>query len=247
MDFSHYVDQIEALYLSGFPEDQKESVSTLAPLGQVMGSVPKRILIIAPHPDDECLMAGLALRAKEECGAEVAVLPYGFGSDPSRQEERKKEFKKAVQALGFKELVRDQSGLSGALLSFQPEAILIPNLKDSHPTHIRCSEEAWAAARAVVAQLKTALTVIESEYWGPMENPNLLIPLPSKTVKQMGIALLCHEGEVARNPYHLSLPAFLMDQQRRGSEKISGFGIKPAPSIFAQIYRTTLLSPEVGS
>jgi LmbE family N-acetylglucosaminyl deacetylase len=148
---------------------------------------------------------------------------------------------------GFKELVRDQSGLSGALLSFQPEAILIPNLKDSHPTHIRCSEEAWAAARAVVAQLKTALTVIESEYWGPMENPNLLIPLPAKTVKQMGLALLCHEGEVARNPYHLSLPAFLMDQQRRGSEKISGFGIKPAPSIFAQIYRATLLSPEVGS
>jgi LmbE family N-acetylglucosaminyl deacetylase len=247
MDFSHYVDQIEALYLSGLPLESRGALLSFAPLTQAMGSVPKRILLIAPHPDDECLMAGLPLRAKEECGTEVAVLPFGFGSDPSRRDDRKRELNKSIQALGFKEIVQDSVDLEAAILHFKPDAILIPNLRDSHPTHIRCSEEGWAAARSVVAKLKTPLTVIESEYWGPMENPNLLVPLPAATVKQMGIALLCHTGEVARNPYHLSLPAFLMDQQRRGSERISGFGARPAPSIFAQIYRATLLSPEAVS
>ncbi len=247
MDFSHYVDQIESLYLSGLPEGLKKEVSVFPPLERVMGEVPKRLLIIAPHPDDECLMSGLALRAKEECGTEVAVLAYGFGSDPSRQEERKKEFKKALQVLGFKELVHGSSGVFGVIQSFQPDAILIPNRQDSHPTHIRCSEEAWNAARSAAAASKNKLMVFESEYWGPMGNPNLLIPLSSGTVKRMGLGLLCHEGEIARNPYHLSLPAFLIDQQRRGSEIMSGFGAKPAPAVFAQLYRRTTLSPEAWS
>ncbi|MBU6154744.1 MAG: PIG-L family deacetylase [Bdellovibrionales bacterium] len=247
MDFSRYVDQIEALYLAGLPEGQRKSFSALTPLSQIMGEVPKRLLIIAPHPDDECLMSGLALRAKEECGAEVAVLAYGFGSDPARRDGRKEEFKKALQVLGFKELVSDPADLRGAIHSFRPEAILIPNLHDSHPTHIRCSEEAWDAARATVSAGGMRLTVLESEYWGPMGNPNLLIPLSSSTVKRMGLGLLCHEGEIARNPYHLSLPAFLIDQQRRGSEIVSGFGAKPSPSIFAQLYRATTLSPEAWS
>jgi hypothetical protein len=247
MDFSHYVDQIEELYLSGLSAEARRGHSSVPSLPESMGAVPARILIIAPHPDDECLMSGLALRAKDEFGAEVGVLPFGFGSDPARREERKKEWKSSIQVLGFKEVLILGESIETTILHFNPDAILIPNLNDAHPTHIQCSREAWAAAKAVVSKIKTPLLVLESEFWGQVENPNLLIPLPSATVKKMGLALLCHQGEIARNPYHLSLPAFLMDQQRRGSELVSGFGAKPPPSVFAQVYRATVLSPEAGS
>lgn len=33
-----------------------------------------------------------------------------------------------------------------------------------------------------------------------------------------------HAGEVKRNPYHLRLPAWMMDNVRRGSEVIAGPG-----------------------
>jgi LmbE family N-acetylglucosaminyl deacetylase len=247
MDFSGYVDQIESLYLSGLPSQSKESHSTIPALSEALGSVLRRILIISPHPDDECLMSGLALRAKEEFKTEVGVLPYGFGSDPLRQEERKKEWKRSLQVLGFKEVLIFGDSIEATLLHFNPDAILIPHLRDVHPTHICCSKESWEAAKAMVSKSKTPLLVLESEYWGQIERPNLLIPLAASTVKKMGTALLCHQGEVERNPYHLSLPAFLMDQQRRGSELVAGFGGKPAPSVFAQLYRSTLLSPEVES
>ena len=248
MDFSHYVDQIEELYLSGLGPDDRKSFVGQPALTVELPSIPRRILLIAPHPDDECLMAGLPLRAKEEVGASVGVIAYSYGSDPKRQEARKKELRESLQVLGFQEVLRhDGTDLSDEILGFGADAIVIPNRRDSHPTHILCSEESWHAARSAVARSGKPILVFETEYWGPMENPNLLIPLSSAVVKKMGLALMCHQGEIARNPYHLSLPAFLMDQQRRGSEAVSGFGRKPVSSIFAQIYRSTQLSPEVGS
>ncbi len=248
MDFSDYVDQIEGLYLAGLGAEARKAFGEAPSPAPDLPRLPRRILLIAPHPDDECLMAGLPLRAQEEWGASVGVLAYGYGSDPTRQEVRRKELKNSLQVLGFEEVFHESgTSLSERILAFGADAIVLPNRRDSHPTHIRCSEESWHAAQSAVARSGQPILVLETEYWGPMENPHLLIPLPSSVVKKMGRALLCHEGEIARNPYHLSLPAFLMDQQRRGSEAVSGFGRKPVSSIFAQIYRFTQLSPEVGS
>ncbi len=248
MDFSDYVDQIEGLYLAGLGAEARKAYGEQPSPALELPRLPRRILLIAPHPDDECLMAGFPLRAQEEWGASVGVLAYGYGSDPTRQEARRKELKNSLQVLGFEEVFHESgTGLSERILAFGADAIVIPNRRDFHPTHIRCSEESWHAAQSAVARSGQPILVLETEYWGPMENPNLLIPLPPSVVKKMGRALMCHEGEIARNPYHLSLPAFLMDQQRRGSEAVSGFGQKPVPSIFAQVYRATELSPEVGS
>ena len=37
-----------------------------------------------------------------------------------------------------------------------------------------------------------------------------------------------HEGEIVRNPYHLSLPAWYMDQARRAPEVLAAhFGLNP--------------------
>ena len=49
-----------------------------------------KVLILAPHPDDECVMGGLPLRLMREAGSEVVILPITYGSDTNRKEERKK-------------------------------------------------------------------------------------------------------------------------------------------------------------
>ena len=50
-------------------------------------------------------------------------------------------------------------------------------------------------------------------------------------------ALACHFGEVARNPYHLRLPAWFADSVRRGGELVLGAGSTPPDADFATLYQ----------
>ena len=49
----------------------------------------KRVLVLAPHPDDESITGLLPLRLREECAFEIWVLPVTLGSRPERRAERK--------------------------------------------------------------------------------------------------------------------------------------------------------------
>jgi len=249
MDFGHYVDQLESLYLSSGGASVRP-----ASLESTLSFLPKRILLISPHPDDECLMSGIALRAKEEFSSEVWVLPFSFGSRPERQKEREEELEGALRVLEFQrfeipghlsfaELSHGQ--ILTALNALQPDCVILPHVEDFHPTHVRCSKAARSAVVQYVENTGNSITLLESEYWQPMLHPNLLIPLPTSVVKRMGEALLMHRGEISRNPYHLTLPAWLMDQERRGSERVIGAGASSLqPSIFSQVYRSTLITSE---
>ena len=245
MDYRDYVQSFHGLYLSA--RGAKES-----PLPDLLGSVReklKRILILAPHPDDECLMAGLAIRAKEEWGTEVYVLPFSFGSKLDRQNERKRELNHALDVLSFT-LVDPRAPLFQELNSdliltelqnLKPDALILPHAHDAHPTHVRCSHMGMKAAQEWVNQGKHSLSVFETEFWMGMEHPNCLVSLSLEHLTQMGEALMEHKGEVSRNPYHLSLPAYAMEQMRRGSEVVIGMGSKPKDQVFAQVYRHTHL------
>jgi hypothetical protein len=62
-------------------------------------------------------------------------------------------------------------------------------------------------------------------------------------------------GEVMRNAYHVTLPARLTDNVRRGSEILGSFGKESSPFLFAELYRvsamkargqeTAVLAPQV--
>jgi LmbE family N-acetylglucosaminyl deacetylase len=256
MIFYQYVEQIESLY-----QDHGGQVpSLLPPLQDQLAVSLRRILIIAPHPDDECLMAGLALRAKRELGSQVAVLPFSFGSATERQAARELELKRALAVLGFEssnprpagnhEELTDQE-VKATFDRFRPDAILIPHESDAHPAHIRCAQAVKRAASAYCTLNKLSLSVFESEYWQSMESPNLLIPLNAGLVSILGEALMQHEGEVSRNPYHLTLPAWYMDQERRGRERVYGLGMRHGGlgarqafhSVFSQLYRFYSITP----
>jgi N-acetylglucosamine malate deacetylase 1 len=222
------------------------------------GSGP-RVVICAPHPDDEMLSGALALRLQREAGCGVLVLALTLGSDPARKEERKEELAASCRVAGFgwrlateplalatlrPELERDAGQWERLVLTiaghFQREApalVLLPHAGDGHPAHV-------AAHRLVVQSLvrhtrdaASEVLLAETEYWRPLSEPNLLVGVAPEELALLVAALVRHRGEVARHPYHLRQPARMMDSVRRGSELLAGFGQPAAELVFGELYR----------
>jgi LmbE family N-acetylglucosaminyl deacetylase len=244
------------LHLPGFPADVHRSQTLPMHAGR------HEIIICSPHPDDETLNGALPLRLKSG-NSRILNLAMTLGSNPARQEERKAELAAACRILGFDcllvhepsgftNLTHGQGGNDGAVRQQridiltrhfkreQPALIIFPHAKDGHPAHEEVHRLALAAARQYTQSEKRQLLLAETEFWHPMAGPNLLIGLTSATVARLIIALLCHRGEIARNPYHLSLPARLMDNVRRGREIIRAGDPEPQYT-FAEIYRLSRL------
>jgi hypothetical protein len=78
--------------------------------------------------------------------------------------------------------------------------------------------------------------IVETEFWGQMTQPNLLVQISAQHLGDLVSALALHAGEVKRNPYHLRLPAWMMDNVRR-AEIVSGRGTTAPDFAFGVIYR----------
>ena len=113
--------------------------------------------------------------------------------------------------------------------------IFIPHEHDGHETHIGTHFLALDALKTLPRDFKCH--VVETEFWGPMAEPNLLVESSTKDVADLVAALACHIGEVRRNAYHARLPAWMMDNVRRGAELVGGQGEVAPDFAFATIYR----------
>jgi LmbE family N-acetylglucosaminyl deacetylase len=210
------------------------------------------VLIVSPHPDDECLMGAYALRMQEEWGAHVWVLPYSFGSKLERQVPRAEELLNAVNHLGFRlvergfEKIKDEEFLSH-LQGLHPDVIFSPHADDGHPAHEAAHQMVKRVTQTFLQAspggfLPKKILWVQTEFWHAQKNPNLLVPLSVNHVVKVGEALALHAGEVARNPYHLRLPAWFMDQVRRGSERVQAPGSSAVFCVFGQIYFQGILA-----
>lgn len=212
-------------------------------------AAPGHCLIFAPHPDDECIVGALPLRLRQEAGWRVTNVAVTLGSHAERRESRWAELQDACAVLGFGCIRVGEQGLSdvraGAIQADQVEAIaailavhrpalvLAPHALDDNPSHRGVHELVVQAIAA--ARLDTVLAL--TEFWSTQAAPNALVESSIADTARLIAALERHTGEIARNPYHLRLPAFLADAVRRGGELVLGAGEAPPDFAFATLYR----------
>ena len=227
-----------------------------APQYAVRASDAPVVALLSPHPDDECIVGGLALRLGVQSAWRVVNLAITVGSDPTRQTARALELRAACDYLGFEcerfgergligishaaHLANDEawrtnvSALAKKLDQLRPALLLAPHPHDGHAAHVGTY---WLMLDALALLPKSyAPHVALTEYWSTMELPNLLVQLSPTEVAQLVSGLLCHAGEIARNPYHASLPLWMMENVRRGSERVGAPGSAAAAFDFATIY-----------
>ena len=215
------------------------------------------VLLFSPHPDDECIMGLLPLRLMREAGRRVINVPVTFGSNVARQAARAAELDDACAYLGWK-VHRGRDGLQpltadGAariLETFRPEVIFVPHSKDWNTRHVSTHFLVMDALAKTGPDF--SCLVAETEYWAAMDGPNLMVEGDADDVAELVAATSLHAGEVARNPYHLLLPAWMQDNVRRGGELVGGQGVAAPDFSFATLYRLQRwqdgdLQPVLGS
>ncbi len=206
------------------------------------GDVASTVLLFSPHPDDECITGLLPLRLMREAGKRIVNVPVTFGSNVERQAGRAAELEAACGYLGW-EIFREEEGFQSLEVSdvvsilekFQPEIVFMPHSKDWNSRHISTHFLVVEALEKMPADF--SCTVVETEYWGAMDDPNLMIEADAQLVADLVAAISLHTEEVARNPYHLLLPAWMQDNVRRGGELVGGQGGEVPDFSFATLYR----------
>jgi len=216
-----------------------------------------RVLIFSPHPDDECIIGGIALRMMRESGMRVVNVAVTQGSNPQRQVGRLEELKGACGFIGFDLIQTGPMGLekinpvgrekdpenwrravqiiAEILRDQKPHSILFPHDRDWNSSHMGTHHLVVDALKTLGPEF-TCLT-IETEFWGAMWDPNLMVETSVDELGDLLAALSFHVGEVKRNPYHLLVPAWMQDNVRRGCEVALGQGGAAPDFRFATLYR----------
>ncbi|MBA4146713.1 MAG: PIG-L family deacetylase [Verrucomicrobia bacterium] len=223
---------------------------------QLAPDAPKA-LFFAPHPDDETIQGGLMLRLLREAKWNAINVAVTQGSKKERQTERYEELTEACGYLGFGLIQTAPNGLekvtpktrdtdpalwsqmvkviADILAQNQPRAIFFPHDADWNGTHIGVHHLVVDALRTLPADFITYC--VETEFWGQNDTPNLMVEYSEQDVADLMAGTSFHVGEVKRNPYHILIPAWMMDNVRRGAELVGGQGGAAPGFVFGQLYR----------
>jgi LmbE family N-acetylglucosaminyl deacetylase len=244
--FQALMEDGQNLPYGGFQPSPKATINKNAPV----------VLVLSPHPDDECIIGGLPLRLMKEGDFRVLNVAITHGSNPTRKQERLNELKDACEWIGFELIQTGPNGLDrirpetssesptqwsdsvnilkGIFLKHQPVAIFVPHARDWNQTHLGTHLLAIDALKKAKGLYPL---IIETEYWGQMPHPNLMVENTVEEVADLLGALSHHRGELERNPFHLRLPAWMQDNVRRGAEVVGGQGGDAPDFGFATLYR----------
>ena len=180
-----------------------------------------------------------------------------LGSKKERQQGRLHELQNACNYIGFTLLPTAPNGLEkispksreqdpkhwaacvkvikDIIEKHQPKVVLCPHDQDWNSTHMGTHYLVMDALK----QMPKSFTcyIVETEFWGAMTDPNLMVEISAEDLSDMIAATTFHVDEVNRNPYHLLLPPWMMDNVRRGGEVVGGQGGAAPDYTFAVLYR----------
>jgi len=210
-----------------------------------------KILIIAPHPDDEVLGCGGAIAKHAKSGDEVHLCIVTKGYTPDWPEEILKEDAKQVEAagrilgikethfLGFPAVKLDtvpQKELNDSLIKIvekiRPDVAYIPHRGDLNMDHRIVFDVSLVALRPIGHKVKRILsyeTLSETEWGRPIEQfvPNYFIDI-TETFGLKIEAMKAYATELKEQPHPRSLESIEAMCRKRGSE----ISVKYAESFF---------------
>lgn len=201
---------------------------------------PQRILVLAPHGDDEVLGCGGVIAKYANLGAQIAVCiitePYESEWTAEYVRRRPKEIAKAHRALGVKKTFMlglptvklDTIGqkeindkLADVVRRFRPEVIYIPHAGDLNRDHRIVHEAALVCARPVKGNAIRAVyayeTLSETE-WGTVPFIPSVYEDVRRNMNAKLSAMRAYGSEIKPFPHPRSLEAIEALAKKRGAE-----------------------------
>src|SRR5437764_6870112 len=174
----------------------------------------ERLLVLAPHPDDEVIGCGglVALHLRE--GRRVRVIVATDGGEAGDAAQRQAESRAALASIGDAELsflgfpdrqLADADDLTaalrGALADFKPDLIAVPSAFEIHPDHLALTR-AFCALIAADATLFADLAVARVAFYEVSHplRPNALVDITSVAEAKYA-AIAMHASQLAFRDY----------------------------------------------
>jgi LmbE family N-acetylglucosaminyl deacetylase len=210
----------------------------------------KRILVVAPHPDDETLGAGGAIAKFVQQGHEVAVLVVSGHLPPLyRREDYETTVQEAGRAFGVLGVKRSwfleipatmvaqqavhvvNGKISEVVGDVQPHIVLCP-FPDRHVDHRAVFESVMVATRPVKAgrsiELLAAYETLSETHWNAPHIeanfvPNWVVDITEQMHGKLE-ALACYASQIPPSPGARSIDAVNALARFRGTQAGFGFG-----------------------
>lgn len=202
----------------------------------------ERVLVIAPHPDDETLGAGGYLSRLQEEGKELHWLivtdaSEEYGWDAEFVSRRQREIESVANFYPFSEvhnLELRPAGLdtyprreliqlfSELFARIEPETILLPWIGDPHSDHqiaFECALSASKSFRMRGLHQLLAMEILSETNFGyePVFEPNLWVDISSHLQRKLE-AMAIYQGELGTHPFPRSLESISSQATLRGAQ-----------------------------
>lgn len=207
----------------------------------------KNIVVISPHPDDSCINAGGTIALLSESNTvHNFIMTSGHRSyipdtnEAERVKIREKEANEEAKILrtiphflfldfydnGKKSMDKDVERIYKELKIINPDIIILPQRKDTHPTHAMAREFSLAALKRLK---NTELWFYEST-WGLFSQGdfNAIVSLPHRYIRKKIKAIRKHKSQITRTRYDIAAKALA---KLRGAiipeQNLIGYGKRP--------------------
>jgi len=183
---------------------------------QTASLVGAKVLVLAPHPDDETIGCGGALALHRAHGDPVKVLVLTDGAlaegpdagGPDYIALREQEARAALAILGIEEvefwrladraLAADATTVArlvAALEAYRPTLLYVPSPLEPHPDHAAAAQLVWSAIRQTTIPVSLCLYEV-----GLPIRPNTLLDI-TPVLSQKERALTCYASQLTLNDY----------------------------------------------
>lgn len=198
-----------------------------------------RVVVIAPHNDDEILGVGGTMAKMVKQGYEVVVCEVTAGNLENEQVQlQKKEAISSHELMGIKTYFMDlpvvglkemqttelNARFQETMVALRPDVVFLPHKGDMHIDHRMTTEAAMVALRPVTFPNLKAIyayeTLSETE-WNILTPDNTFVPTVfvdiSDEIEIKLKAMLCHASQLCNYPHPRSLEAIRALAMYRGT------------------------------